>query len=106
MINHIVLLQFKPQLTTTEIQQILAKLANLQAAIPEILAFSSGANISNEALNKGFTHGFIMQFADTASRDHYLEHPEHKKVAQEFVLPALVNNLESALAFDYASNEL
>lgn len=101
MINHIVLLAFKKELSEDEINFILNEMGNLSYVIPEIKSFTSGCNCSPEELHKNFTHAFIMQFENTQARDKYLEHSEHKRIAQEMVMPALQDDLNSVLAFDY-----
>jgi hypothetical protein len=101
MIKHVVLLAFKKELPRSTIETILSQMEHLAEQIPEIQEFSGGANCSPENLSRGFTHGFIMTFADVSSRDIYLAHPAHVHVAQTYVLPALQNGLDSALAFDY-----
>jgi hypothetical protein len=38
----------------------------------------AGPNNSPEGLAQGYTHAFIMTFADAAARDAYLPHADHK----------------------------
>ena len=106
MINHIVLLSFKSALSEAEINTILEALRNLANIIPEIKSFKAGINCSPEGLHRGFLHGFIMQFENGISRDIYLNHPEHKKVASELVIPALQDGLNSVVVFDFLVNEI
>jgi len=75
-------------------------LAALREKIPGLLDFSGGPYASPEGINQGFTHGFVMTFADTASRNAYLSHPEHEKVKQ-FVLPDIDGGLSGVIAFDW-----
>lgn len=51
---------------------------------------------SPEGLNEDFTHGFIMTFDSAKSRDAYLPHPEHQRVA-DIVVP----RLERVVVFDF-----
>lgn len=101
MINHIVLLQFKLNITESEVNLALNELGHLKEIIPSIKRFSFGKNCSPEHLNKGFTHVFIMEFENSKERDLYLNHPEHKRIATDIIMPMLKNGLESALAIDY-----
>lgn len=101
MIKHIVLLAFKPEMSEEKIFCILQQMQALMTSIPQIKQFSSGKNCSPEGLNKDFTHGFIMTFESGIDRDIYLEHPEHKRIATEIVIPALVNGISSVLSFDF-----
>jgi hypothetical protein len=52
---------------------------DLSESIDGIEDYVSGANMSPEGLNQGFTHGFVMTFKDAAARDAYLPHPEHER---------------------------
>lgn len=101
MIKHIVLLTFKSTVTSSQIHEVFTQLADLQKVIPAIKHFSFGENCSPENLNKGFQHGFIMEFDDAQGRDAYLEHPAHVNLAQNLIIPLLEDSLESALVFDY-----
>jgi len=101
MINHIVLLQFKPNFTECEVNSALNQLGNLKTIIPSIKSFSFGKNCSPENLNKNFTHIFKMEFEDSKGRELYLNHSEHQRIAADIIMPMLENGLESALAIDY-----
>ncbi|QMT59832.1 Dabb family protein [Legionella sp. PC997] len=103
MINHVVVLKFKLNLAESDINSALNQLGNLQEIIPSIKNFSCGSNCSPEQLNKGFTHAFVMTFDDLKGRDLYLEHPEHKRIATEVLVPMLENGLESVVVIDYQS---
>ena len=81
-ITHIVLFKFKTTCTEENIQACFTQLAELTQALPIIRSFRWGKYSSDEGLNQGFTHAFIMTFDDRASRDEYLVHPEHVKVAE------------------------
>ena len=59
----------------------------LQAKIAGILAITTGRNMSPEGLQKGFTHGFTVDFTDATARDAYLP-PEHQKVGAMVVAAA------------------
>jgi hypothetical protein len=95
-----VLLRFSAKTPARTVDEIFAGLDGLRRKIPGVLDFSGGAYKSNEGLNKGFTHGFVMTFADAAARDAYLTHPEHEAIKQK-VLPLLEGGLDGAIAFDW-----
>jgi hypothetical protein len=71
-------------------------LTALKAKLPGMQAYHHGSNSSPEGLNQGFTHGFVMSFADAAARDHYLDHPDHEAVKAKY-LPLV----ENVLVFDF-----
>lgn len=49
-------------------------------------------------------HYFFMDFDSEESRDKYLMHPEHEKIAKNVVIPNLKDGLKSATVFDYDKN--
>ena len=101
MIQHIVLLKFKPAVFQETIAGLFAQLAQLQPRIPGMTSFSGGPYTSDEGLNQGYTHSFIitfliMTFIDAEARNHYLPHPEHQHV-KTAILPAVGD----VIAFDF-----
>jgi len=54
---------------------------------------------SDEGLNQGYTHGFLMTFESIAARNAYLPHPEHERVKAELLL-----YIDSVIAFDFESD--
>lgn len=100
-IKHIVLLPFKPSLSKNEIEKIMLAIGALKKEIHQIVSFSWGENNSPENLHRGYLHGFVMEFKNNKDREIYLEHPLHIKIAQEIILPALVDGINSPIVFDY-----
>ena len=90
------LLKFKPAVSQETIAGLFAQLAQLQPLIPGMISFSGGPYTSDEGLNQGYTHGFIMTFIDVEARNHYLPHPEHQHV-KTAILPAVGD----VIAFDF-----
>lgn len=101
MINHIVILKFKPHYAESDIEAAVLPLGALKQFIPSMSGFSFGKNVSPEQLNKGFTHAFVMSFEHAQGRDFYLAHPEHQRIATEVLAPMLENGLESVVVMDY-----
>jgi hypothetical protein len=96
-IQHIVLIEFTAAATPAAIADLSHEFATLPQKIPGIVAFEAGENVSPEGLARGFTHAFVLTFADAAARDAYLPHPQH----QAFV-GRLQPVLQNVLVFDYA----
>ncbi|RCS24982.1 Dabb family protein [Phyllobacterium salinisoli] len=101
MIRHIAIIRFREGLHAAEIESLLKSVHALQDQIEGILAVSSGASSSPENLEKGFTHGFVVDFVDAAARDAYLPHPAHVKVGQSLVAAAH-GGIEGILVFNLA----
>jgi Stress responsive A/B Barrel Domain len=97
-IHHIVLVQFAAG-KAHRMADLTVALENLRKLVPGFLYLSGGPYSSPEGLNQGFTHGFLMTFANSAARDQYLAHPEHEKLKQAF-LP----DLAGLVAFDFEAD--
>ena len=94
-IYHIVLVKFPPA-KAGRMADLVVALESLRKILPGFLSCTGGPYSSPEGLNLGYTHGLVMTFADAATRDEYLTHPEHEKIKQAF-LP----DLEGVVAFDF-----
>ena len=94
-VHHMVLVKF-PSAKFHRAGELLAALDTLRKQLPGFLVLCGGPYSSSEGLNQGYTHGYLMTFADSATRDRYLAHPEHEKIKQAF-LP----DLEGVVAFDF-----
>ena len=97
MVEHIVLLKLKSDVTTEQIAELPGALLKMADEIPGIESMTAGTNNSPEGKSQGYTYGFIVRFTDEAARDAYLPHPLHRKVAGEHIRPLV----EDVLVFDY-----
>jgi hypothetical protein len=95
-LRHVVLFSFKNKASAEEIDAIVTGFGALPGAIPGIVSYEWGTNVSPEGLNDGFTHCFTLSFATAEDRDGYLVHPAH----QAFV-GTLGSCLERSLVVDY-----
>jgi Stress responsive A/B Barrel Domain len=85
MIRHVVLFKLRNDLNESTSAQIFAALKALQHQMPGITNISAGKDVSPEGLQRGFTHGFTVDFVDAAARNAYLPHPDHQKVGAMIV---------------------
>lgn len=97
MIRHIVLLKAHPEVTEARIRAIFADLHALQ--LPGILAIHSGRSESPEQIERGYLHGFTVDFADWDALATYQAHPDHKRVGAALVAAAQ-GGLDGILVFD------
>ena len=99
MIEHIVLLKLKNDVTQAQTQALHDGLIALKdkGSIPGIESVTAGYNNSPEGKEHGFTWGFTMRFINADARDAYLPHPDHKELGATLLRP-LVDNV---LVFDY-----
>lgn len=98
--KHIVLLRFSPQTSREEIAEVFEALDELQQKIPGIIDICSGPYDSPEGLHKGFTHAFIVTFAEAECRDAYLENADHE-VVKQMIVKQLAGGLADVIAFDF-----
>jgi hypothetical protein len=100
LLRHCVLVKFKSDLTPEQIKESEAAFRGLKSKIDVIKDFEWGTDVSVEGKAEGFTHLFLVSFADEKGRDIYLPHAAHK----EFV--TLVGpRIEKVLVVDYWTKE-
>ena len=82
MIRHIVLIRFRPDASEATIAGIFAALPRLAARLPGVLAWAAGRSESPEQIERGYMHGFTIDFADWAALATYQADAEHKACEQ------------------------
>ena len=85
MIHHVVLFKRARGINDVAIAKVLSALKDLQHKIPGIISVSTGHDCSPEGIQRGYTHGFTVDFIDAAARDAYLPHPAHQAVGAMIV---------------------
>jgi Stress responsive A/B Barrel Domain len=99
MIRHIVLIKFKEIVLPSTIDAIFADLADIKQKIPGVLSITSGKSHSPEKIERGYLHGFIIDFVDWFALEAYQQHPDHQSVGARLVANA-VGGLDGILVFD------
>jgi hypothetical protein len=99
---HVVAFKFKKAITEAKKKEIADGLVALKTKIPQVISIEHGTNVSKEGFDKGFTHAFVVTFANEKDRDIYLEHPEHKKFAK--LLDGILAD-KGVFVFDFVSKE-
>jgi Stress responsive A/B Barrel Domain len=97
MIRHVVLLKLH---NAKKVVHIFAALKALQSQIPGISNITTGTDCSPEGLQRGYTHGFTVDFVDVAARDAYLAHPAHQKVGA-MIVAACEAGVDGVLVLDW-----
>ena len=77
-LRHAVFFKFKDESSKEDVQGVVDAFRELPSKIPEIIDFQWGVNNSPEDFDDGFTHCFLLTFADAAGRQVYLPHDAHK----------------------------
>jgi hypothetical protein len=99
MIRHIVLVRFNPELPEEEISDIWRELCEIDGKVPGLSAIRAGRSESPEKIERGYMHGFTVDFTDWDALAAYQDHPDHKKLGARLVANA-VGGLDGILVFD------
>jgi Stress responsive A/B Barrel Domain len=99
MIRHIVLLKARAGVTDAEVSAIFTELAAIRAKLPGVLAIHSGRSESPEKIERGYLHGFTVDFTDWTALQAYQDHPDHKRVGSALVAAAQ-GGIDGILVFD------
>lgn len=75
--RHVVFFKFKNEATAAQVREIEQAFIELAGKVDTVKGFEWGTNVSPEGLNDGFTHCFLVTFADKAGLETYLPHPAH-----------------------------
>ena len=81
MINHVVLIKFKPGVKDTDIQDLETSLDHLPNRIIEIQTYEFGRDLLHTA--KSYDFALVGLFANLEAVKRYQEHPAHLKVLQK-----------------------
>ena len=99
MIRHIVLNNFRPEIPEATISAIFSDVQALKAKIPGVLVVTAGRSESPEQIERGFKHGFVIDFTDWSALESYQKHPEHQPISASLIAHA-TGGLEGILVFD------
>jgi hypothetical protein len=99
MIRHIVLIRFQPQVTEVQIADIFANLPKLATKLPGIVAFAAGRSESPEQIERGYLHGFTIDFTGWDALQAYADDPDHKAFGGQLVAHA-AGGIDGLLVFD------
>jgi len=99
MIRHIVLIRFRPDVREAAIAAIFADVAAIKAHLSGMLHFAGGRSESPEQIERGYMHGFTIDFADWDALAAYAVHPDHQRAATALVAAAQDGG-DGVLVFD------
>jgi hypothetical protein len=100
-IRHIVLIRFKEDTSQSMIDEVFKDLAAIKSKLSGVLSITSGRSESPEKIERGYMHGFVVDFKDWAALGAYQQHPDHRQVGARLVENA-VGGLDGILVFDLA----
>ncbi len=88
-IRHVVLLKFKENTSAEDIKHVENEFRTLATVkVSQVKEYEWGTNISKENLDRGYTHCFVLTFANEEGRDAYVVHEDHIAFVN-FVMPYL-----------------
>jgi len=85
MIRHCVMFRWNAEMPVAWIDEVEAALATLPTAIPTIASYSFGRDIGVNAGN--FEFAVVADFATVDDYITYRDHPDHKRVVAELIVP-------------------
>ena len=85
MIRHIVLTRFRAGTPESAITQIYDALAALTGRLEGAGGFTGGRSDSPERIERGYRHGFVVDFDSWEAPAAYAAHPEHRVLGARLV---------------------
>jgi hypothetical protein len=80
MLNHLVLMKFKRDVSNSDIETLEKKLDDLPNTIPQIHMYEFGRDVIRS--ERSYDFGIVSLFANTEALRQYQKHPEHQKVLE------------------------
>lgn len=99
MIRHIVLIRFRDTVSEAEIAALFADLHPIRDQVAGIGAIHAGRSESPEQIERGYLHGFTVDFDSWAALAAYQAHPDHQALGARLVAAAK-GGLDGILVFD------
>lgn len=99
MIRHIVLLRARTDVSDARIAEVFADLPALAVQVPGLLGFCAGRSESPEKIERGYRHGFTIDFASWDALAAYAAHPAHDRFSANLVAAA-EGGIDGILVFD------
>ncbi|MEM9392614.1 MAG: Dabb family protein [Pseudomonadota bacterium] len=102
MIRHIVLTKFSPGTPEERIAEIYSGLASVAERLSGASGFVGGKSESPEKIERGYLHGFTIDFDDWDALARYAEDPEHQGYGAQLIENA-VGGVDGILVLDIES---
>ncbi|MDP2119168.1 MAG: Dabb family protein [Hoeflea sp.] len=99
MIRHIVLIRFRAEVTEAQIAAIFDDLRSIDGKVAGLSAICAGRSESPEQIERGYLHGFTIDFTDWAALAAYQAHADHQRVGSALVAHAQ-GGIDGILVFD------
>ena len=99
MIRHIVLTKFKPDVSEETIKGIYNGLAAVTETLEGATNFTGGRSQSPEQIERGYMHGFVIDFDSWEALQTYTDNEDHKALGGQLVANA-VGGIDGILVLD------
>lgn len=88
MVRHIVLTRFRSEVSEKEIESIYARFDALIHTLESARNFIGGRSQSPEHIERGYMHGFVIDFDDWQGLEVYTNNELHKAIGADLVAAA------------------
>lgn len=99
MIRHIVLIRFRLDVSEETVSELFEQLYTIKDKVPGVIAITAGRSESPEKIERGYMHGFVVDFVDWEALAAYQDHPDHKALGAGLVAHA-VGGIDGILVLD------
>lgn len=99
MIKHIVLNKALPSVREEDLALIFNDLASLKKRLSGMRSASFGRSESPEGLERGYTHGIVIEFDDMAALNDYAQDAEHQAIGTRLIA-ATAGGIDGVLVVD------
>lgn len=90
-VRHVVMFRWRPGVTSDEIEALRSALAGLPAAVDSIASYEFGTDLGINEGNADFV--VVAGFASEADYLTYRDHPDHRRVITEIILPLITERV-------------
>ncbi len=99
MIRHIVLIQFRANVNEAQVSALFEELHEIEDKVPGLISITSGRSESPEQMERGYMHGFVVDFDNWEGLAAYQENPDHRRLGAKLVDHA-AGGKDGILCFD------
>lgn len=99
MVRHIVLVKFKSDVSEARVADIWRELYEIEDKVSGLIDIKAGKSESPEQIERGYMHGFTVDFESWEALATYQEHLDHKKLGARLVAHT-VGGIDGILVFD------
>lgn len=96
MIMHLVTFRWRDDVTKDRIKALTVELSRFQEVIPQLQAYFFGGDMGLRAGNGDF--GAVAVVRDVQGLHEYLDHPEHRRVVDQYIRPMAAHRLAVQIA--------